>query len=246
MRPGVPGGDEDLPGGPRPLRQQAGKRDASGGDALTGYLYVSADHPWPLDRPGIIERLPETWLIGENGGEEIDPNRQKALPEPVWVHVDGSRAADGDGVRAAYVPSPFRFCLRCRVSYESARGSDYSKLASLGSEGRSSATTVLSASLVRNLSGEQSGLPPEARKLLAFSDNRQDASLQSGHFNDFVQVGLLRSALYQAVRGPRRNRPRLAGGRQLPPVPGSRARLADHHAQPRADRPAGNPLRVAR
>ena len=175
------------------------ERDAGGGDAVTGYLYVSTDHPWPLDRQGIIDHLPETWLIGEDGGEEIDPNRLKALPEAVWVHVDGSRLADGEGLRAAYVPSPFRFCLRCRVSYESARGSDYSKLASLGSEGRSSATTVLSASLVRNLSGEQSGLPPEARKLLAFSDNRQDASLQAGHFNDFVQVGLLRSALYQAA-----------------------------------------------
>jgi len=40
---------------------------------------------------------------------------------------------------------------------------------------------------------------PGARKLLSFTDNRQDASLQAGHFNDFVEVGLLRSALYRAV-----------------------------------------------
>jgi len=44
-------------------------------------------------------------------------------------------------------------------------------------------------------------LPPEARKLLSFTDNRQDASLQSGHFNDFIQVGLLRGALYHALTG---------------------------------------------
>ena len=175
------------------------ERDASGGDQVTGYLFVSSDHPWPQDRAGMIERLPESWLVGEDGSEEIDPNRLKALPEPVWVDVDGSGVADGEGLRAAYVPSPFRFCLRCRVSYESARGSDYAKLASLGSEGRSSATTVLSASLVHSLIGEQGSLPANARKLLAFSDNRQDASLQAGHFNDFVQVGLLRSALYQAA-----------------------------------------------
>ena len=43
------------------------------------------------------------------------------------------------------------------------------------------------------------GLKPEARKLLSFTDNRQDASLQAGHFNDFVEVGMLRSALYQAA-----------------------------------------------
>ena len=36
-------------------------------------------------------------------------------------------------------------------------------------------------------------------KLLSFTDNRQDASLQAGHFNDFVHVSLLRSALYAAL-----------------------------------------------
>ena len=39
-----------------------------------------------------------------------------------------------------------------------------------------------------------------ARKLLCFTDNRQDASLQAGHFNDFVEISLLRSALFKAVR----------------------------------------------
>ena len=36
-------------------------------------------------------------------------------------------------------------------------------------------------------------------KILSFTDNRQDASLQSGHFNDFVQVSLIRAAIYQAL-----------------------------------------------
>ena len=36
--------------------------------------------------------------------------------------------------------------------------------------------------------------------MLSFTDNRQDASLQAGHFNDFVEVGLLRAALHQAVQ----------------------------------------------
>ena len=43
-------------------------------------------------------------------------------------------------------------------------------------------------------------LSPEARKLLSFTDNRQDASLQAGHFNDFVQIALLRSALHKATQ----------------------------------------------
>ncbi len=42
-------------------------------------------------------------------------------------------------------------------------------------------------------------LEDDARKVLSFSDNRQDASLQSGHFNDFIEVGLLRGALFAAA-----------------------------------------------
>ena len=64
--------------------------------------------------------------------------------------------------------------------------------------GPSSATTVLALSAVRYLRADAE-LPKQARKLLCFSDSRQDASLQAGHINDFIEVGLLRSALYQAA-----------------------------------------------
>ena len=60
---------------------------------------------------------------------------------------------------------------------------------------RSSTTTVLASSLLRNAGAE--GSPRD--KLLTFTDNRQDASLQAGHFNDFVHVSLLRSALHAAL-----------------------------------------------
>jgi len=39
----------------------------------------------------------------------------------------------------------------------------------------------------------------EARKLRSFTDNRQDASLQAGHLNDFLEVGRLRTAFYRAA-----------------------------------------------
>ncbi len=44
-----------------------------------------------------------------------------------------------------------------------------------------------------------SGVPVTKRKLLGFTDNRQDAALQSGHFNDFLFVSLLRGAILHAV-----------------------------------------------
>ncbi len=170
-------------------------RDASGGDQANGYLYISTDHPWPVD-PLSEGRLPDSWLID---GAIIERRRQY---QPRRIRVDvGGNEVTGGGVEAAFVPAPFRFCLRCKVSYEQARGSDFAKLATLDVEGRSSAVSVLSTAIVRSLDNvPESELSAEARKLLTFVDNRQDASLQTGHFNDFVQMTQLRGALHRAVQ----------------------------------------------
>jgi hypothetical protein len=45
----------------------------------------------------------------------------------------------------------------------------------------------------------ESVLSVDKRKLLSFTDNRQDAALQAGHFNDFLFVSLLRAALLSAA-----------------------------------------------
>src|SRR5262249_34978274 len=77
---------------------------------------------------------------------------------------------------------------------------EINKLAGLSAEGRSSATTLLVSSAVRWMNRHAASLPPHSRKLLGFTDNRQDAALQAGHFNDFLFVSLLRRAILSAVR----------------------------------------------
>src|SRR5690606_1641901 len=101
------------------------------------------------------------------------------------------------GVESVFMQRPFRFCLVCNVEYGPYVSSDLAKLGSLGMSGRSTATTMLTLSALRHLRAlAQERIPA---KLLNFTDNRQDASLQAGHFNDFVQVALLRGALRRAV-----------------------------------------------
>ncbi len=114
------------------------------------------------------------------------------------IRPDGVQ--DATGLAVAFIPAPFRFCLNpaCKVAYSARQRSDVAKLATIGVDGRSTATTVLALTTMLTLRVE-SALEPEARKLLSFTDNRQDASLQAGHFNDFVEVGLIRSALYRAL-----------------------------------------------
>lgn len=160
-----------------------------------GYLYVSSDHPWPTHGEEVVSLVPDDWVEERNGAQRVTSYYRKFLPRTFRFGPDGKQ--HDDGVEAAFVSEPFRFCLRCGVTYGGAQRSDFGKLAGLGSGGRSTATTILAESVIRWL--RQSDLLPEARKLLSFTDNRQDASLQAGHFNDFIQIGLLRSALFNAV-----------------------------------------------
>jgi hypothetical protein len=179
--------------------------DGDGGPRHTadGYLYISADLPWPRDHATVIadRRVPESWLeVNDRTGDAIRPTARKYLPDPVTVDIYGHECPDTNGIEAAFIPAPFRFCLRCGVSYEQVRGSDFAKLATLDAEGRSSATSLTSMSIVRSLRAvPDKYLDESARKLLTFVDNRQDAALQAGHFNDFVQVSMIRGALYRAA-----------------------------------------------
>ncbi|WP_409484301.1 DEAD/DEAH box helicase [Arsenicicoccus dermatophilus] len=175
--------------------------DASGGDAVTGYLYISSDFPWP-EKDDETKRVPAPWLETNPATDRVEviESKKKYLPTAVWLTPDGGDDPTRTGLQAWFVSTPFAFCMRCGVSYEQVRGQDFGKLATLDAEGRSSAVSLLSASVVRSLKAlPESQLPRTARKLLTFVDNRQDASLQAGHFNDFVQVSQLRAALYAAL-----------------------------------------------
>lgn len=181
----------DDAGGER-LEPRAFDNKPNEAEGEAGYLYVSSTNPWMV----APENLPEDWLeAGET--QRVKYHLRANVPRPIKVSAIGRIGQEG--VEAHFVPTPFRFCLNCKVAYGGRARSDFSKLGTLGSEGRSTATTILSLSVVRHLR-KAGDLQPEARKLLSFTDNRQDASLQAGHFNDFVEVGLLRSGLYRAAQ----------------------------------------------
>lgn len=163
-----------------------------------GFLHICSDKPWPRERGSAeeISRLPPDWIEEVDGTRRIIKSRRDRVPIPLCVEADGRVGATG--IDAAYIPAPFLFCLNCGITHNARQRSDFPKLGTLGSEGRSTATTVLTTSAISGLHREAS-IPPDARKLLSFTDNRQDASLQAGHLNDFVEVGLLRGAIHKAA-----------------------------------------------
>ncbi len=165
-------------------------------DERAGFLYHSTAAPWPDDELEIVNRVPPDWLEEHRGEPRVRRDRRVDLPRPYRVGADGREHEAGLPVH--YLRAPFRFCLHCGVSYGARQKSDYGKLSALSSEGRSTATTITSLFAVRGLR-EETSLDDRARKLLSFTDNRQDAALQAGHFNDFVENGQLRAALYKAA-----------------------------------------------
>ncbi len=166
-------------------------------DRRKGFLVLNDRLQWPAEGDELLERLPEDWVEEGPNGRRIKASYRDRLPELVRIGGNGVLGSP-DGIEAVLVPAPLRFCLSCGVTYSGAQSTDLGKLTTLGSGGRSSATTLLSLTAIRELR-RNTRLGPEARKLLAFTDNRQDASLQAGHFNDFVQVGMLRAALHKAA-----------------------------------------------
>ncbi len=161
-----------------------------------GYLYYNPDKPWSDEEDDIIERVPGDWLEDGRHGPRVIKGRRKYLPEN--FRLNGQGVQDSQGARVSFLPSPFHFCLECGVTYNVRQRSDIGKLAVLDTSGRSTATTLLTLSVLRGFETAES-LKAEAKKLLSFTDNRQDASLQAGHFNDFIQIGWLRSSLYKAA-----------------------------------------------
>ena len=143
------------------------------------------------------EDYPEAWLEFDAAGRpRLKRYYREARAQRFAVSADGRI---GSGTKVWFLPGKFRFCLRCGNTQGGA-ARDRTRLASLSAEGRSSATTVLVASALRWMHGAESEMDRYTRKLLGFTDNRQDAALQAGHFNDFLFVGLVRAGFFGALQ----------------------------------------------
>jgi hypothetical protein len=166
-----------------------------------GYAALNRDLDNEVDLwdPVRESELPDHWWEQRKTGPRIKRDFKPHIPRALMVQSDGEAAATGDdGVKVWFQPTPFLLCLRCGVAFDRREKNDFRKLTRLSHTGRSTATTLVSGSAIVQLRTD-ANVSEQARKLLSFTDNRQDASLQAGHFNDFIQVALVRSAVYKAL-----------------------------------------------
>ena len=188
----------DIDDAPPTVRDTTnGAAEESPAEGVFGFLT-----PHTPDDPGFRfadrdDDYPETWLEFDAGGHpRLKKYYRGARARRFMVAPDGRV---GSGTAVWFLPGKFRLCLRCGNTQGGA-ARDRTRLASLSAEGRSSATTVLVGSALRWMHGAESGMDRYTRKLLGFTDNRQDAALQAGHFNDFLFVSLVRAGFLGALR----------------------------------------------
>ncbi len=181
---------------PREFNQRIAEEDED--NLESGYIIFDDGEPvWDDSQ---IDNLPDTWFnYKKNGDREIKKEYRDKIPAHISFDVSGqfSENINEYDNTGWFMPAPLLFDPTSGTFYDR-RTSEGTKLSKLGTEGRSTATTVLSYSTVKSLADEK--VDYTKQKLLSFTDNRQDASLQAGHFNDFYRVGRLRSAVYKALK----------------------------------------------
>lgn len=174
---------------------EAPRDEAEPDGTETGYLVPAVNAEFHFaGNPG---DYPDDWLEPTASGELRlkAAHRGKHEGRRLLVRPDGT-IGEG-GVATWFFPGKYRFCPNCGHQ-PAAQAREINKLAGLSSEGRSSATTLIISTILGWMERDGS-LDPYTRKLLGFTDNRQDAALQAGHFNDFIFVTLLRGAILRAV-----------------------------------------------
>jgi Lhr-like helicase len=163
---------------------------------VAGYLTPTGDNDPEYAFTGELESYPEDWREERNGIERLRANRKGREPVQMTIGPDGRYAPSGQ--KFWFIPGKYGFCACCQEQPHSGMR-ERSKLAGLSGEGRSSATTLLVSTALEWMNSGKSGVPKQKRKLLGFTDNRQDAALQAGHFNDYLFVSLLRGGILRAV-----------------------------------------------
>ena len=162
-------------------------------DYTDGYILFDKDYTLGIEN--FIDILPHSWTKKD----KINKDKALLLPKEIYVSRDGTFSENRNGKEKAwFIPAPLIYDPTCDLIYLEPKLSEKSKLISLGNEGRSTSTTLITLQTLLAL--YKNGKSIKEQKLMSFTDNRQDASLQAGHFNDFIQVVHLRSGIEKVLR----------------------------------------------
>lgn len=183
---------------PRDFRDTVEEEES---ELTSGYIIIPHTGDDPIWDQEMINILPDSWVrVSKKTGEaSVIKQYRDRIPQRIYFRSDGTYSfepQDGDYMEGWFMPVKLLFDPTAGVFFDR-QTNENTKLMRMCNEGRSTATTLLSYGVVKAL--DKAGFDRSTQKLLSFTDNRQDAALQAGHFNDFINVGRLRSAIYHAL-----------------------------------------------
>ncbi|HNO77160.1 MAG TPA: DEAD/DEAH box helicase [Phycisphaerae bacterium] len=164
-------------------------------NAADGYLIVG-DNVWDPEED--MEYLPDAWVRTRKSGMRV-PDSKKVARFPIKLFFDEcGNCSETKPLKywGWFMRAPLLFDPTGGVFFDT-KTNEGTKLTKLGSEGRSTSTTITCFSILNRL--YDAAFSIRDQKVLSFTDNRQDAALQSGHFNDFVRVVQLRAGIHKAL-----------------------------------------------
>jgi hypothetical protein len=172
------------------------RRKLTDEDFSYGYLLIP-DEDEQLWSEEDLDLLPDSWFRTRRGIRSIDNYFEYRLPKKIWFDENGKFSNEPKyKLSGWFIPARLLVDPTAGIVYD-LKTNETTKLMRLGNEGRSTATTIISFSILKSL--HDNGIPLNMQKILSFTDNRQDASLQAGHFNDFITLSRIRSSIYQSL-----------------------------------------------
>jgi superfamily II DNA/RNA helicase len=139
-----------------------------------------------------IDRLPEHWITPKTRVVKAAYKDKR----PILGVLDGQSNTfvphhDDEDFSGTLIPAPMAYCANCRT--EHAGASEYSKVFLLNSIGRATGTDVIVTASIGSS-------PTNERKVIGFTDNRQDAAFQAGHLDHWYNQIYFRRALYNVLK----------------------------------------------
>ena len=176
---------------PREFRERADDNE----DLTAGYIIPDLDIWDPVND---LENLPDAWIKRDRQGQlNIIKKYKDRVPAYISYDKNGNYSSGKEYENEGwFMPVKLLFDPSSGTEYDAKTG-EGTKLTKLGSEGRSTSTTISTFTILKHLG--ENGYEYVDQKVLSFTDNRQDASLQAGHFNDFMRVVHIRSGIFKAL-----------------------------------------------
>ena len=140
-----------------------------------------------------LNKVPEHWLTPKRRELKSTYKDKK----PILGKLDAQTNTftyyhEDDDETGTLMPTPLSYCPSCRTEHAGS-STEYAKLFLLNSIGRATGTNVI-------VTASLGASPANERKVIGFTDNRQDAAFQAGHLDHWYNQIYFRRALYNVLK----------------------------------------------